>query len=53
MFRISYGKYNTPESVMNLEFFQWYSIDLFANFTGKIILSFYMNLYMRIIFLNI
>jgi hypothetical protein len=33
--RIEYGKYNTPESVMNLEFFKWYNIDLFANFTGK------------------
>ncbi|CAF0932431.1 unnamed protein product [Rotaria sordida] len=31
---ISYGKYNTPESVMNLEFFKWYNIDLFENFTG-------------------
>ncbi|CAF4188214.1 unnamed protein product, partial [Rotaria sp. Silwood2] len=31
---INYGKYNTPESVMNLEFFKWYNIDLFANFTG-------------------
>ncbi|CAF3044132.1 unnamed protein product [Rotaria socialis] len=31
---IEYGKYNTPESVMNLEFFKWYNIDLFANFTG-------------------
>lgn len=33
--RIEYGKYNTNESVMNLEFFKWYNIDLFANFTGK------------------
>ncbi len=33
--RIAYGKYDTPESVMNLEFFKWYNIDLFANFTGK------------------
>lgn len=32
---IEYGKYNTPESVMNLEFFKWYGIDLFTNFTGK------------------
>lgn len=32
--RISYGKYNTNDSVMNLEFFKWYNIDLFANFTG-------------------
>ncbi|UJR26453.1 hypothetical protein I4U23_007783 [Adineta vaga] len=31
---IEYGKYNTNDSVMNLEFFKWYNIDLFANFTG-------------------
>ncbi|CAF1332502.1 unnamed protein product [Adineta steineri] len=31
---IKYGKYETNDSVMNLEFFHWYNIDLFANFTG-------------------
>lgn len=34
---ISYGKYDTPDSVMNLEFFKWYNIDLFTNFTGKLL----------------
>ena len=37
LFRIEYGKYNTNDSVMNLEFFKWYNIDLFANFTGNIV----------------
>ncbi len=33
---ISYGKYNTPTSVMNLEFFKYYEIEPLKNFTGMI-----------------
>jgi hypothetical protein len=31
---ISYGKYNTPASVMNLEFFKYYEVEPFQNFAG-------------------
>ena len=33
---ISYGKYNTPASVMNLEFFKYYEVEPLMNFTGII-----------------
>ena len=32
---ISYGKYNTNESVMNLEFFKYYQVEPLMNFTGS------------------
>jgi hexosaminidase len=31
---ISYGKYETPTSVMNLEFFKYYEIEPLIKFTG-------------------
>ncbi len=33
---ISYGKYNTPSSVMNLEFFKYYEVEPLMNFTGML-----------------
>lgn len=32
---ISYGKYNTEESVMNLEFFKYYEVEPLKQFYGK------------------
>lgn len=32
---ISYGKYNTATSVMNLEFFKYYEIEPLMYFTGS------------------
>ena len=33
---ISYGKYNTNTSVMNLEFFKYYEVEPLMKFTGMI-----------------
>ena len=32
---ISYGKYNTEESVMNLEFFKYYEVEPLKQFYGE------------------
>lgn len=32
---ISYGKYNTNTSVMNLEFFKYYEVEPFREFSGN------------------
>ncbi len=36
---ISYGKYNTPESVMNLEFFKYYEVEPLREFIGRIFIE--------------
>ncbi|CAF4002948.1 unnamed protein product, partial [Rotaria sp. Silwood1] len=43
---ISYGKYNTNTSVMNLEFFKYYEIEPLRQFTGKIIIEYLVQLFM-------
>jgi hexosaminidase len=37
---ISYGKYNTITSVMNLEFFKYYEVEPFREFNGKIFVEY-------------
>ena len=36
---ISYGKYNTNTSVMNLEFFKYYEVEPLMKFTGTLVVK--------------